>query len=43
MYFLFVKKNYSQITKEAHGFKMQIFKVLFSEVREPTYKFFVLV
>ena len=31
-------KTYSQITKEPHGFKMQIFKVLYSEVREPTDK-----
>ena len=31
-------KTYSQITKEPHGFKMQIFKVLHSEVREPTDK-----
>ena len=34
--FCFVNKTYSQITKEPDGFKMQIFKVLFSEVREPT-------
>ena len=33
MYFLFINKTYSQITKEPYGFKMQIFKVLFSEVR----------
>ena len=39
MYFLFVSKTYSQITKESYGFKMQIFKVLFSEVRDPTGKF----
>ena len=30
MYFLLVNKTYSQMTKEAHGFEMQIFKVLFS-------------
>ena len=39
MYFLFVNKTYSQITKEPNGFKMQIFKVFFSKVREPTDKF----
>ena len=38
MYFPFVNKSYSQITKDPYGFKMQIFKVLFSEVREPTDK-----
>ena len=38
MNFLFVSKAYSQITKEPYGFKMQIFKVLFSEVRKPTDK-----
>ena len=38
MYFLFVNKTYSQITKEPYGFKMQIFKVLFSEVSKPTEK-----
>ena len=42
MYFLFVDKTYSQITKEPRGLKMQIFKVLFSEVSEPTYKFLCL-
>ena len=36
MYFLSVNKTCSQITKERHGFKMQIFKVLFSEVKQPT-------
>ena len=39
MFFLLITKTYSQITKEPYGFKMQIFKVLFSEVREPTDKF----
>ena len=39
MYFLFVNKTYSQITKKPYGFKMQTFKVLFSELREPTHKF----
>ena len=39
MYFLLVNKTYSQITNEQYGFKMQIFKVLFSEVREHTIKF----
>ena len=39
MYFLFVNKTYSQITKEPYRFKMQIFKVLFSEVRDPTENF----
>ena len=42
MYFLFVNKTYSQITNEPYSFKMQIFKVLFSEVREPTDKFLCL-
>ena len=42
MYFLLVNKTYSQITKEQYGFKMQIFKVLFSEVREHTIKFLCL-
>ena len=42
MYFLFVNKTYSETTKEPYGFKMQIFKVLFSEVREPTDKFLCL-
>ena len=36
MYFVFVNKTYPQITKEPDGFQMQIFKVLLSEVREPT-------
>ena len=35
MYFLFVNKTYSQTAKEPYGFKMQIFKVLFSKRREP--------
>ena len=39
MYFLFVNKIYSKITKKPHDFKVQIFKVLFSEVREPKDKF----
>ena len=38
MYFLFVSKTYSQITKKPYGFKMQIFRVLFSQVRELTDK-----
>ena len=42
MFFLCVNKTYSQITKKPYGFKMQIFKVLFSEVREPTNKFLCL-
>ena len=42
MYFVFVNKTYIQITKKPYGFKMQIFKVLFSEVREPTDKFLCL-
>ena len=42
MYFLFVNKTDSQITKEPHGFKMQIFKLLLPEVREPTDNFFCL-
>ena len=42
MYFLLVNKAYSQITKEQYGFKMQIFKVLFSEVREHTIEFLCL-
>ena len=42
MYFLFVNKTYSQITKEPYGLKMQIFKALFSEAREPTDKFLCL-
>ena len=42
MYFLFVSKTYSQITKESYGFKIQIFNVLFSEVSEPTDKFLAL-
>ena len=33
MYFLFVNKVYSQITKESFGFKMQIFKVYPQELR----------
>ena len=39
MYFLFVIKTYSQITKEPYSLKIQIFKALFSKVREPTDKF----
>ena len=39
MCFIFVNKTYSQITKEPYSFKIQIFKVSFSEVREPTDKF----
>ena len=39
MYFLFVIKTYSQIAKEPNSLKMQIFKILFSKVREPTDKF----
>ena len=39
MYFLFVNKTYSQITKELYGFKIQIFKLLFSEEKAPTDKF----
>ena len=39
MYFLFVIKTYSQITKEPYGFKLQIFEVLFSEVSEAPDKF----
>ena len=42
MYFLFVNKTYSETTKEPYGFKMQIFKVLFSEVKDPTDKFLCL-
>ena len=42
MYFLFVNKTCSQITKEPYGFKMKIFKVLFPEVMEPTSKFLCL-
>ena len=42
MYFLFVNKTYSQITKTSYGFKMQIFKVFFSELREPADKFLCL-
>ena len=42
MYFLFIKKTYSQITKEPYGFTMQIFKVVFSEFREPTNKYLCL-
>ena len=42
MYFLFVIKTYSQITKEPYGFKLQIFEVLFSEVSEATDKFLCL-
>ena len=42
MYFLFVNKTFSQISKKPYGFKMQIFKVLFSGVREPTDKFLCL-
>ena len=42
MYFLFINKTYSHITKEPYGFKMQIFKVLFSELREPTNKYLCL-
>ena len=40
MCFLFVNRTYSQITKEPYGFKIQIFRVSFSEVREPTNKFY---
>ena len=39
MHCMFVNKTYSHITKEPYGFKMQIFNVSFSEVREPTDKF----
>ena len=39
MYFLFVLKTYGQITKKPYGFKMQIFRVLFSEVRKPAAKY----
>ena len=39
MHFKFVSKTDSQITKELYDFKMQIFKVIFWEVREPTDKF----
>ena len=42
MHFLFVNKTYCQITKEPCGFEMQIFKVFFSEVKEPTDKFLYL-
>ena len=42
MYFLFVNKTWGQVTKRPYGFKMQIFKVLFSGVREPTNKFLCL-
>ena len=38
MFFLFVNKTFCQTTKEPYGFKMQIFKVLFSKVRDPTDK-----
>ena len=38
MYFMFLSKTYSQITKELYSFKMQIFKVLSQEVKEPTDK-----
>ena len=38
VHFLFVNKTYSQITKEPYGFKMQLFKVLLSEEREPNKK-----
>ena len=39
MYFVFLKQTYSQIIKEPYGFRIQVFKVLFSEVREPNDKF----
>ena len=42
MYFLFVNKTYSQTTKEPYGFKMQIFKLLLLEVRDPSGKFLCL-
>ena len=42
MYFLFVNKTYSQITKEPYGFKMQNFKILFSGVRKSKDKFLCL-
>ena len=42
MYFPFVNKTYSKVTKKPYGFKIQIFKVLSSEVREPTDKFLCL-
>ena len=42
MYFLFVNKTYSQITKGKYGFKMQLSKVLFLQVREPTDTFLCL-
>ena len=42
MCFLFVSKTYSQRTKELFGFKMHVFKILFSEAREPTDKFLCL-
>ena len=42
MYFLFVNKTYTQTTKEPYVFKLQIFKVLLSEVRQPTDQFLCL-
>ena len=42
MHFVFVNKTYSQITKKTYVFKMQIFKVLFTGVRELTDKFLCL-
>ena len=41
-YFLFVNKTYSQLTEEPYSFKMQIFNVVFLEVREPTNEFLCL-
>ena len=42
MYFLFVNKTYSQLTEGKYGFKMQLSKVLFLQVREPTDTFLCL-
>ena len=42
MYFLFVNKTHSQVTKKPYDFKMQIFKVLFLEKGEPTDNFLCL-
>ena len=42
MHFLFVNKTYIQITKKTYVFEMQIFKVLFTGVRELTDKFLCL-
>ena len=42
MELLFVNKTYLQTTKEPCGYKMKIFKLLFSEVREPIDKFLYL-